>query len=116
MDITPDNQNVESLFSTKVYEIDFYQRQYKWTREPVEELLRDIFYKFESEFQKYGASDIRIDENISKYAWYYLNTYVTTTIDGRTYVVDGQQRLTTLTLILIKLNFLCEKIDKGLQG
>ena len=116
MDITPDNQNVESLFSTKVYEIDFYQRQYKWNREPVEELLRDIFYKFDSEYQKYGASDIPIDENISKYAWYYLNTYVTTTIDGRTYVVDGQQRLTTLTLILIKLNFLCRKIDEGLHG
>lgn len=116
MDITPDNQNVESLFSTKVYEIDFYQRQYKWNREPVEELLRDIFYKFDSEYLKYGASDIPIEENISKYAWYYLNTYVTTTIDGRTYVVDGQQRLTTLTLILIKLNLQCQTIDEGLQG
>ena len=116
MDITPDNQNVESLFSTKVYEIDFYQRQYKWGREPVEELLRDIFYKFDSEYLKHGASDIPIEENISKYAWYYLNTYVTTTIDGRTYVVDGQQRLTTLTLILIKLNFLCREIDNGLEG
>lgn len=109
MDITPFNQNIETLFSTKVYEIDFYQRQYKWDREPVEELLRDVFYKFDSEYAKYGASDIAIDENISKYAWYYLNTYVTTTVEGRTFVVDGQQRLTTLTLILCKLNQLSEK-------
>ena len=85
-------------------------------RERVKELLREIFCKFDSEYLKYGSSDILIEENISKYAWYYLNTYVTTTIDGRTYVVDGQQRLTTLTLILIKLNFLCREIDEGLHG
>ncbi|MEX0966760.1 MAG: DUF262 domain-containing protein [Bacteroidia bacterium] len=38
-----------------------------------------------------------------KSPWYYLNTYVTNTIQGKVYVVDGQQRLTTLTLILIAL-------------
>ena len=32
-----------------------------------------------------------------------LNTYVTNTVEGRVFIVDGQQRLTTLTLILIKL-------------
>ena len=42
----------------------------------------------------------------AKYPWYYLNTYVTNTIDGRVYVVDGQQRLTTLTLILILTHLL----------
>ena len=40
---------------------------------------------------------------MAKYPWYYLNTYVTNTIDGKVYIVDGQQRLTTLTLVLIKL-------------
>ncbi len=42
------------------------------------------------------------------YPWYYLNTYVTNVIDGRVYVVDGQQRLTTLTLILIKLRHMAK--------
>ena len=43
-------------------------------------------------------------ENINaRYPWYYLNTYVTNTVGGRVFVVDGQQRLTTLTLILLKL-------------
>src|SRR5690606_30365836 len=31
------------------------------------------------------------------------NTYVTNLVDGKVYIVDGQQRLTTLTLILINL-------------
>lgn len=115
MDVTPEHQNIEKLFGSQVYEIDFYQRQYKWGKEPVQELLRDVFYKFNEEYRKYGQSDVEIDVKIADYAWYYLNTYVTTTVSGRTYVVDGQQRLTTLTLILIKLFHLASIIDVGLS-
>jgi hypothetical protein len=60
----------------------------------------------------------------AKYPWYYLNAYVTKLADGRVYVVDGQQRLTTLSLILIKLHHLavahCSKlagwIDNKIAG
>lgn len=104
MDITPDKQNIDTLFSNTTYYIDFYQRQYKWNEGPVRRLLDDIFYKFNEEHRLYATSDIDDEKIISKYAWYYLNTYVTNQdADGRLYVVDGQQRLTTLTLILIKL-------------
>jgi hypothetical protein len=41
------------------------------------------------------------------YPWYYLTTYITNKTDGRTFVVDGQQRLTTLTLMLIALYYMC---------
>ncbi len=50
------------------------------------------------------------------YPWYYLNTYVTNVVDGRVYVVDGQQRLTTLALILIKLRHLAAVHTSGLAG
>ncbi len=105
VDIAPDKQNIDSVFSNTVYYIDFYQRDYKWTEEPVTRLLDDIFYKFS---QKYDAlldkSLVPSKETVTaKYPWYYLNTYVTNTVDGKVYVVDGQQRLTTLTLVLIKL-------------
>lgn len=104
MDVTPDKQNVDTLFSNTTYYIDFYQRQYKWNEVPVRRLLDDIFYKFNEEHRLYEKSDIDDEKVISKYAWYYLNTYVTNQdADGRLYVVDGQQRLTTLTLVLIKL-------------
>lgn len=49
MDVTPDKQNVDKVFSSTTYYIDFYQRQYKWTEEPVRRLLDDILYKFNSE-------------------------------------------------------------------
>lgn len=103
MDISPDKQNIDKVFSNTQYYIDFYQREYKWTQEPVKRLLDDIFYKFNEVYQH--NSSLPPDEQVidSKYPWYYLNTYVTNTIDGRVYVVDGQQRLTTLTLILLNL-------------
>ena len=35
MDVQPEKQNIDELFSNTTYYIDFYQRQYKWMDEPV---------------------------------------------------------------------------------
>lgn len=40
---------------------------------------------------------------MEKYSWYYLNVYITNRVEGKSYIVDGQQRLSTLTLIATKL-------------
>lgn len=116
MDIAPDKQNIDRVFSNTTYYIDFYQRQYKWNDSPVKRLLEDVFYKFNEEYTKYKDSDIPLNQLASKYSWYYLNTYVTNIIDGKLYVVDGQQRLTTITLMLIKLFHLSEKHKSKLNG
>lgn len=116
MDVQPDKQNIDELFSNTTYFIDFYQRQYKWTDEPVRRLLDDVFYKFNEEYKKHKDLSLPLDQVISKYSWYYLNTYVTNKVDGKLYVVDGQQRLTTLTLILIKLKHLAKDFKSELEG
>lgn len=116
MDVQPDKQNIDKLFSNTTYFIDFYQRQYKWTDVPVKRLLDDIFYKYNEEYEKYKDLSLPLDQVISKYSWYYLNTYVTNHVDGKLYVVDGQQRLTTLTLILIKLKHLAKNFNSPLEG
>lgn len=103
MDIQPDKQNIDQTFSTTIYFIDFYQRDYKWTEEPVRRLLDDVFYQFEEAYQKHADLEPNKESINARYPWYYLNTYVTNTVNGRVFVVDGQQRLTTLTLILLKL-------------
>ena len=103
MEIQPDKQNLDQTFSTTIYFIDFYQRDYKWTEEPVRRLLDDIFYQFDEAYAKHAALEPNKENINARYPWYYLNTYVTNTVGGRVFVVDGQQRLTTLTLILLKL-------------
>lgn len=103
MEIQPDKQNLDQTFSATVYFIDFYQRDYKWTEEPVKRLLDDVFYSFDEAYAKHAALDANRENINTRYPWYYLNTYVTNVVGGRVFVVDGQQRLTTLTLILLKL-------------
>lgn len=116
MDVTPDKQNIDKVFSNTTYYIDFYQRQYKWTDEPVKRLLDDIFFKFTLEYERLKDSDLDVDKLVEKYSWYYMNTYVTNRIEGKIYIVDGQQRLTTLTLILIKLKHKADELESGLKS
>lgn len=116
MDVSPDKQNLDQVFANTTYYIDFYQRHYKWNDVPVKRLLDDIFYKFIIEYKQYKENEIALDKLVEKYSWYYLNTYVTNVVDGKRFVVDGQQRLTTLTLILIKLLHLAESFDSKLEG
>ena len=107
MEVNPDKQNINTLFSTTNYYIDFYQREYKWKDDEVRRLLDDIFYHFELSYAQHRDLDAS-EQNVSaKYSWYYLNTYITNKTNGRIFVVDGQQRLTTLTLMLIALYHMC---------
>jgi uncharacterized protein with ParB-like and HNH nuclease domain len=116
MDISPDKQNIDRVFSNTAYYIDFYQRDYRWTDEPVLRLLDDIFHKFKEQYARSSEMDPGKETITAHYPWYYLNTYVTNVVDGRVYVVDGQQRLTTLSLILIKLRHLAKLHGSKLAG
>ena len=101
MDVTPDKQNIDSVFSNTTYYIDFYQRDYGWTEEQVKRLLDDIFYRFNEKYLSLKDLDPSREVITASYPWYYLNTYVTNTVEGRIYIVDGQQRLTTYYLLFL---------------
>ena len=114
MSINPQKNTVMDVFSRNLqYYLDFYQRDYQWNQGDVNDLLEDLLYRFRLEYKP--EMDIT-PEAIDNFDWYYLNAYVTNNYKGKTYVVDGQQRLTTLTLVLIKLHNLTqvyksEKVD-----
>lgn len=116
MEIQPDKQNLDQTFSNTVYFIDFYQRDYKWTEEPVKRLLDDVFYQFDEAYQNHAALEPNRENISARYPWYYLNTYVTNTVGGHVFVVDGQQRLTTLTLILLKLLSMAKVFESKTAG
>lgn len=95
------------LFSGNIqYFLDFYQRDYQWKKGNIEKLLEDIFYRFSLEYRPSLDPTVEV---VSRFDWYYLNAYVTNEFKGKLFIVDGQQRLTSLTLILIKLYHLAMK-------
>lgn len=101
-EIIPDKQSVLSCLKQKVYYVDFYQREYVWTKNTVEVLLNDIFYAFEISYKEHKDEEMS-QEVLEKYNWYYLNVFITNKVEGKVFIVDGQQRLSTLTLIATKL-------------
>jgi uncharacterized protein with ParB-like and HNH nuclease domain len=101
--ITPQDQTLRTVFNAqRSYFIDIYQREYKWTEENVKMLLDDIEVRFSLHKRtKVQPRDIQ-EHVLDKFEPYFLNTYLTSTTAANTSIVDGQQRLTTLLLILIK--------------
>ena len=95
--ITATEQNLDQVFSDSYFfEIPPYQRPYAWTVEHVEELLDDL------------TDALRRDKD----APYFLGSIVLIkSDDAKSEVVDGQQRLTTLTMLLCVLRDLSSEDD-----
>ena len=99
-------KSVRELLSGVKYGIDFYQREYVWARRNIEELLNDFEGRF---LASYDESHERIA--VSRYPHYFLGSIITIVESGMRFIVDGQQRLTTLTLLLIHLRHQLEDSD-----
>ena len=110
--ITPLDQTLRAVFNAqRSYFIDIYQREYKWSPQNVSTLLNDIEVRFlQHKLPKHAPKEIQEDV-LGRFEPYFLNTYLTSTTSQNTSIVDGQQRLTTLLLILIKLYHILQKIE-----
>ena len=110
--ITPNDQLLRNVFNTqRSYLIDIYQREYKWTDKQVKTLLNDLEVRFElGKREKVDPKAIQKDV-LQNYEPYFLNTYLTHTSLATTSIVDGQQRLTTLLLMLIKIYQILKNIE-----
>jgi hypothetical protein len=90
---------VEQLFSGHRYRLDYYQREYTWGSGNVRRLVEDLHRRFSAEW---NALDDR--KGTSRYRPYFLGPYVYFQDGDVTYLVDGQQRVTTLHLLLIHIH------------
>lgn len=89
-----DQKNIKDLFEDKKSDflIPDYQRPYAWDEDECKTLWDDIF---EFAFPNNNVDDFNSEEE------YYLGPIVTfKNIDGKKEIIDGQQRLTTLMLLL----------------
>jgi uncharacterized protein with ParB-like and HNH nuclease domain len=96
--ITPHYRSVQQLLQSQSFSIDEYQREYKWEKENIDELLSDLQGKF---FNHYRVGDETSE--VSKYGEYFLGSIIVSKRNGKNYLIDGQQRVTSLTLLLIFL-------------
>lgn len=93
---------ISELFSpVRQFTVEYYQREYAWTATNVEELLNDLTRSFLASYQT-GHHRARV----AGYSPYFLGPIVTYTTGGVSFLVDGQQRVTTLTLLLMYLKHL----------
>lgn len=96
--ITGNAQPLVQLLSNKRYGLDFYQREYTWEDSQVAELIHDLTSRF---LHQYDPAHER--RQVASYRPYFLGPIVTTPRVGVRYLVDGQQRITTLSLLFMYL-------------
>jgi len=92
-------KNIFELLMNRKYKLDYYQREYKWQSPNIIELLEDLSSKFFLSF-----SDTHKPEDVKKYPGYFLGSLVVCEKVSGNFIIDGQQRLTSLTLLSIYLN------------
>ena len=97
--INAGKKSVRTILTNVEYSLDFYQREFAWRRDHVQELLRDLVEVFSNSYKLHHQR-----EQVRHYPHYFLGTIITATENTQKYIVDGQQRLTSLTLLLIYLH------------
>ena len=103
--ITGKEKSLKQLLQNTKYTIHYYQREYMWQRKHIEELIDDLTSEF-LEYYKKGDSRKAVQD----YGVYFMGSVV---LAGReNAIIDGQQRFSSLTLLLIYLNNCLRKIGE----
>ena len=80
---TSTKKSMKNMMEENQFYIPTFQRDYQWKEENVEELFDDIFAAF-----------------VKQANYYFVGTLITHSNEGdKTYIIDGQQRLTTSSLL-----------------
>ncbi len=103
--IDADDRTVFDVLNQRKYTVDYFQREYSWEQKHVEQLVTDLTSTF---LDVYTEGDLRTA--VEHYTNYYLGPFVVSSKDGTKSIIDGQQRLTSLTLFLIFLNNLQKEL------
>lgn len=97
--IEANDRSIQQVLDKQKYTVDYFQREYSWEKKHMDQLVSDLTSAFLAEYKprherKEGAN----------YNSYYLGPFVLSNKDSVRSIIDGQQRLTSLTLLLIFLH------------
>ena len=91
---------IDILTENKIYTVPSYQRPYSWDKSNTEQLIDDIYNSFCQENEEY-----------------FIGTLICIHKGDYTYeIVDGQQRLTTLSLIFAKMKDLISESTRAKEN
>ena len=97
----PKELSIKESFNQISFSIPVYQRPYRWEAEPVKQLWADIIEFYKEDTQKIADGKAK----------YFLGPVVTFYQNGQNQVIDGQQRITTLKILLFLLLTKLRKFD-----
>ena len=107
--VVPHYRTVQQLLQNQSFSIDEYQREYKWEKRNIDELISDLMAKFNACYEVSHETS-----RVAGYSEYFLGSIIVSKRNGKNYLIDGQQRVTSLTLLLIHLIRLAK--DRGNQN
>lgn len=101
--IEANDRSISALLNDQKFYIDYFQREYRWQEKHIKPLVEDLTSTF---LKSYKPNDKR--PAVANYQSYYLGPVVFSdnSDDGKKSIIDGQQRITSITLLLIYLNHL----------
>lgn len=98
---------IDEMLKKAFYNVSDFQRPYAWEKEQQSDLIKDI------------VNNLDIEKNGSKYSYslrpYFLGNIILKDSNGQHVdIVDGQQRLITITMIMVVIrNMLNEIVENG---
>ncbi|SEB79171.1 Uncharacterized conserved protein, contains ParB-like and HNH nuclease domains [Maribacter dokdonensis] len=99
--IEANDTSIKLLLKDEKFYIDYFQREYRWEEKHIKTLIEDLTNTF---LKSYKEGDR--PEDVANYQNYYLGPVVFSVNPdtAKKSIIDGQQRITSITLLLIYLN------------
>ncbi len=101
--------SINALLRDQKFTIDYFQREYRWQKKHIKLLVEDLTNTF---LKSYNPEHKRPE--VSHYQNYYLGPVVFSVNpdSGKKSIIDGQQRITSITLLLLYLNHQQKESDQ----
>lgn len=94
------------MFTDTRYRVDVFQRDFRWQHKQIDALISDLTSSFYSSYNEGDSLSA-----VRNYDCYYMGPVVLCDNDGEMSVVDGQQRLTSFSLLFIYLRHLQKRFN-----
>lgn len=105
-------ETIKSIFNNKLFRIPDYQRGYSWEKTHLDDFWQDLMNLQQKKVHYTGMISVEAVEEDESSQWLEDDWIIQGKGDAAYFVVDGQQRLTT---IIILIWVICTRMEEGSQ-